>query len=252
VTGPVPSPNSPRPWLGEATHALEIGDWPFVLGQKGPPLVLDGSPEAAALVVLVRIVAFSMRLQALGDVTEAWEHLAIAAGRLAPMLCRRTAGQPPLALMTPQPTAAAGLLLWTWRVSLVIWREQTELRELRAFFVAADKNGRDQLVAVCVEYLRWIADDPWTWKRATFVAQGVRAEPSRANIYARANRLVRFADPTAGDLDFAIWKRAHGYPALHAGALEMLAAGPSEPWTGGKAPVPVRDGRRVAWERATR
>lgn len=234
---------------------MEQGNWTSVLVPKTPVPVLDGTREVAELHSVIRIVASSMRLQVRGDVAEAWKQLAVAAGRLAPMMVNREAGEVRV-LVTPSPKANVGILQWTWRVSLVIWREQQELLRLRSFFGASGRTRQEQLVAACIEHWRWIEDDPWVLKRATFKADGIRVEATRANICARANRLVRLVDPTARDLnDIAGWKAAGKFPGLCAMAFETVAEGPAEPWTSensATAHVPVREGRRRFWERATR
>ncbi len=232
---------------------MMFGDWPSILSPKGIVPVLDGSPETTALYVVIRIVAFSMRLQAQGDVIEAWKQLAIATERLAPIMFRWVAGEPQ-AVVTPAPTSEIGMMYRTWLVSLVIWREQQELLSLRSFFGTSGRTRREQLVAAVVEYMRWVADDPWAGRRAR--ADRIPVEATRANICARANQLARFANPTARDLrDVAGWKGAGGYSGLYEMALEMVAEGAAEPWTSrnpATADLSVREGRRLVWERATR
>lgn len=233
-------------------RALVRGDWPSILSSRAP--ILDGSRAAAELFGVVRIVASSMRSQARGDVDDAWKALAVAAGRLSPMMVHRVDGEL-LALVTPRPGGDIGIVPWTWWVSLVIWREQRELLDLRAYFGVSGRTRQEQLVRGCVEHRRWVEFDPWVGKRSTAKADGIPHTPTRAAICVRTNRLVRFVDPTARELDdVAGWKAAGALPGLGRLALEMVADGPAEPWTSenpATAHVPVRDGRRLLYEFST-
>jgi hypothetical protein len=71
----------------------------------------------------------------------------------------------------------------------------------------------------------------------------------------RAGNLRKFAVPTAGDVDPAVWTRAGRDEGVRALALRRLAAGPLTPWAAkGRlaAKIEVRRGRTRAFDCARR
>jgi hypothetical protein len=195
-----------------------------------------------------------MRLQARGEVDKAWAALTVAAEQLPPMMVNRVHGEARV-VVTPRPARNFTIEYLTWWVSQVTFREQRELLMLRTFFGASGRTREEQLAMGCVEHRRWIEFDRWVSKLRTAKAEGISVTPTRAVICTRANRLVRWVDPTARELDdIRGWKAAGGYARVGRLSLELVANGPREPWTKdnrGTAHIPVRDGRRLLYEFAT-
>ena len=244
------SPHQPRSWLEVVTRALEVGDWRHV-GHCRPPVAL---PEgSASLVVLQRVVASSMAAQARGDLEATWQQLANAA-RLLPRVLTRppTHGDTRLAVLMPPPTAEPGVAWWTWRTARVIWREQHELEDLRAR-VGSEDSPRFDLTCAGIEHLRWGEFDPFMWRRPAVDGDRTGVHRSHADLCARANRLRKFAEPTAKDLSASVWRHLDGYRGLRGEALTWLAHHDLVPWASGNAladAVPVRLGRLRAWDHA--
>jgi hypothetical protein len=196
-----------------------------------------------------------MQSQAGGHVVEAWRLLTEAASLLPALLSRRSAhADIRLAVLTPPPPAnAPDVLLLTWKVSRVIWREQQEIQDVRGRFARGRLSPRSELVDACIEYLRWVECDPW-WIHgfADGAADGLR---SRRDLCVRASRLRKFATPTAGDLGVAVWRGVGEFRSLYGAALERLAGSDVVPWWSENPMVrgvPVRRGRVRAHDLATR
>jgi hypothetical protein len=241
-------------WLEEAIRALEVGDWRGV--QYKPHDVGAEHAATAALCVIVRTVASSMRAQALGNVSAAEQHLKVAARLLPPALCspRPSSGCLPSRLQVPPPRNPTGLHLLTWRTARLVWREQQELIDLRKRVRAARSEARSVLIETYVEYRRWVDDDPFTWRPATEDRDESVIGSTRAELCARATHIRRFATPTAADISTRTWRDIGGYQGLQVEALKTLAETPLEPWQSNEAmtttDLPVRRGRLRAWERA--
>jgi hypothetical protein len=251
MTAPVLPPDQPPEWLVAAVRAIESGNWRYVLYAVE---AVDAYGEAAVLFVVLQAVASSMRLQTLGEVSEAWKQLGIAA-RMLPRAMWRLSDDAVThkAVLRSKPTES-GTRVLAWRLARAIFREQAELAALLALLVREHTSPRDVLVDAMIEWMRWVECDPWTcdhrYARKTLPGIG----PSRAEFCARSTHLRRFADPTAADLSTAVWTRLGGYFGVREAALRRLAASELAPWTSENpliSDIPVRLGRRRAHERAT-
>jgi hypothetical protein len=232
------------------TRALEVGDWRHVGHCRSPVALPEGS---ASLVALQRVVASSMAAQARGDVEAAWQQLGDAA-RLLPRAFTRplTHGDTRLVVLMPPPTAEPGVAWWIWQMARVIWREQRELEDLRARLRSED-SPRFDLTCAGIEYLRWVEFDPFVWCRPAVDGDRAGVDRRRSDLCARANRLRKFAEPTATDLSASVWRHLDGYRGLRGEALTWLAHHDLVPWASGNAladAVPVRLGRLRAWDYA--
>lgn len=249
MTGPG-SPHQPRSWLEVAARALEVGDWWHVDHSRPSVALPEGS---ASLVALQRVVASSMAAQARGHVEVAWQQLGNAARLLPRGLSRPpTHGDTRLVVLMPPPTDEPDVARWIWQTARVIWREQHELEDLRARLSSED-SPRFDLTCAGIEHLRWGEFDPFVWCRPAVSGDRAGVHRSRSNLCARANRLRKFAEPTAKDLSASVWRHLDGYHGLRAEALTWLAHHDLVPWTSGNAladAVPVRLGRLRAWDYA--
>lgn len=239
--------------------SLEVGDWRAVLHPEptrpqAPPM--SGRGSLVKLGVVVRIVARSMELQALGEVSAAWIRLAEAAGRL-PIRLRRPDrnGTVGLAALETKPRDGAAEIDLAWRVARIIWREQCELTELRRD-VALATTARDELIYACIEYLCWIDFDPFTWHQGRPAGVEVTSvDRRRKALCSRGTRLRQLSDPRAGELSQSVWHDIGAYRGLCAEALDRLAGREAAaPWCGRPltAGLRVRCGRLRAWEFARR
>lgn len=227
-----------------------VGDWWFVLDPA--PVEIDGSREAAHVVVTQRMVAASMAQNVAGRPADAQSLLSEAATMLPPRLTRND-GCARTALLTPPPTSDSEIAWCIWILGCVIWREQQELADLRHRFQPGRTTPRDELVDAFMEYLRWVECDPWRLRNPRGVRKAAVLGAHRRALCRRASNLRKFAVPTAGDVDPAVWTRAGRDDGVRALALRRLAAGPLTPWAAkGRlaAKVEVRRGRMRAWARA--
>lgn len=254
MTAPGPPPDQPPEWLVSAVCAIERGNWRYILYAME---ALDAYGEVTAFYILLQAVAMSMRLQALGHVTEAWQQLGIAARLLPRAMCRLSSdGATHKAVLRNKPTAGPGIWVLTWRVTLVIWREQAELDALRMLLVKHHDDLREEprnvLIDAMIEWMRWVEFDPWT-SALHRLDNLTSIGSSRAEFCARATHLRQFADPTEGDLSTTVWVNLGGYRGLRDAALRRLAASDLVPWASANPliqDIPVRLGRRRAWEHA--
>lgn len=252
MADPAPSPDQPPAWLARAVAAIERGDWRFVLY---PQEKAAAHGAAAVLLLIVRAVASSMRLQAFGAVPHAWRKLAEAALMLPRAVCplRQNRGTPMAALAEPPPVTAA-LPMLTWRVARVIWREQQELLALQRL-LRTKHWARDVLIAACVEYLLWVEWDPWTWNGPIIDENPPGMGRTAAEFCARATILRRFAIAAAPELSTQVWRRLGGYRGLHSASLRVLVEADLMPWKSEDAltvDVPVRCARVEAHGHAMR
>src|SRR5207342_1030281 len=102
-------------------------------------------------------------------------------------------------------------------------------------------------VEACIEHLLWVDLDPFA------PAHLPLPDRSRTSLCRRGSRLRQFADPTACDISQSVWRDVGAFPGLCAEALDRLAdrRAPA-PWCDaeGVDDLPVRRGRRRAWEYA--
>ncbi len=232
----------------QALDALGRGDWRAV----HPPerWISAGSGEAFLVEVLIGVVADAMRLAARGDVEAAWDLYDGCAARL------------PLGLRVPRPSGGvrARCLLPRpdlgevdeafRRLAVLVWREQFELEDLRER-LRRMRHGHEELVEAVVEYLCWIEMDPFTWQAAPGDDTGPGVERDRAVLLRRATRLRHFADPLTRPVSQSVWQDHGQFRGLCRQALRALAGRPAPvPWQGvaGTRAVPVRLGRRYAWQ----
>jgi hypothetical protein len=209
---------------------------------------------------VIQIVAESMRAQAAGDFLAAWRQL-LDATRLLPASLRRTApaGGGDRAVLTTAPLGGSAVARWTWRMSLVVWREQNELDDLRQRFACGRQKARAELIEAYIHYMIWVEFDYWAWYRHTMRPElprddGICVEVRRTELLLRASHLRQFASPTSGDVSEAVWKDLGGQRGLRAEALRSLATQKRVPWQCPDADqaVRVRPARQEAWEYAGR
>ena len=250
MTAPGPPPDQPPEWLVSAVCAIERGNWRYILYVLE---ALDAYGEATAFYILLQAVAWSMRLQTLGDVTEARKQLGVAA-QLLPRPMRRLArdGVTSVSALRPKPAARPEIPMLTWRAARVIWREQAELTALRTLLTREHTEARDVLIDAMIEWMRWVDYDPWSFAlHAHDDLTGIG--PTRAALCARASQLRWFVDPTEGDVSTTVWANLGGYRGLRDAALRRLAGSDLVPWASANPliqDIPVRLGRRRAWEHA--
>lgn len=229
--------------LAVVVLALERGDW-----RAAWPALFDGAPVGAEreidLIVALRCVARSMRHQcASGDVQAAEDQLDTAVRMLRQAATRRSGG----------PVRRIERL--TVAVTRLVQRESADLLALQRAFVDLSR-GRAELAHAAVEWLTWVEFDPWTVRRHPRERDLLRLDDAayarfhtanRRDLCDRSTRLRQFADPFRGSVTEKVWQRMGGYPAVREAALQLLAA---QDLTRGRADLPVRLGRRRAWEYA--
>lgn len=253
--------------LIRALLALEHGDWRSAMTL----LSIDGA-SSEGLAAVAGLLALSMFCQAIGDVGAAWQHLDDVARILPAGLTRSTAAEPVRRVNLPRrpeptdPTDQRGALIPAVMVVAcrIAWREQTELLSLRDRFRAPGRTPREELVDACIEYLMWVEFDPWTWQHRSADPRSPQTgvvlprsfgTPHRTDMCARASALRRLAIPQLGDLSESVWKDIGAYRGLRGQALRRLADRPLVPaqraYTDAAGlDVPVRSGRRAAWNYA--
>lgn len=233
----------PRTWLELLIDAVELGGWRFAL-QVGPAPP-DAPPEQARLVTVLRLVALSMLAQADADLDGARELLDQAAHGL-PVIARRVSRQREWqAVPLPPPPDRSGLPFSSWRVAIIVFREQQELAELYAV-VRERTDARDVLIEAFNCWRMWVDEDPDTWCAGG--GDGLRdLDPSPHSLCRRATRLRRAVVPTAPAVDSGVWRRITGYHGLRVSAAHRLAQRELVPWT---AEIRVRPARRRVWEAA--
>jgi hypothetical protein len=236
--------------LAGVTRALENGNWRTAALELSHGGHADGRRELVALMVALRCVARSMRFQsAHADVEAAQNQLATAA--------RVLVGRERLPRLGRQPAGTRRLAHLAWTVMRLIHREQEDLDAIRLIFVDL-RRGRPEVINAGVEHLTWVEFDPWTVQvhpqdRALLGldddAYRRFRTGNRHDMCVRATRLRQFADARHGSVNEKDWQRMGGYPHVREAALRVLAG---EPLTRGRADLPVRLGRRRAWEYACR
>lgn len=243
-------PESPELYidlLDDVADRLFRGDWrsaTLLLADGGDAGTHRGLIDLAFC--LARVVRNLQLQSVLGDVEAALEQLDAAAARL------RKGGPLPLG-SEPPPHLRITHLRWT--TTRLVQRELADLMALR-LLVEELRRGIQELVCACVEYLTLVEFDPWTVRvhRLDRELTGLKPAPyarwrsgNRLDICGRATRLRQFADVRNGSVSEKTWQRTGGYPCLRELALRVLA---EEPVTRGRADLPVRLGRRRAWEYA--
>lgn len=234
--------------LGGVAGALFRGDW------RTARLSLSEGRDAGDRFELVDIafcldrVTECLRLQSVrGEVEAASDPIDTAAGRLKQYWQAHTAEAP--------RTSPIDRLLWT--TGRLVQRERADLDAL-LWIVEDLPRGKPEVVYAGVEHLTTVEFDPYT----------VRVHPrdreltgldddeysrwrtlNRGDICARATRLRQFADVHSGSVSDRTWLRMGGHPSVREQALRALAA---ESLTRGRSDLPVRLGRRRAWEYAQR
>lgn len=239
--------------VGQVVLALEVGDWPAVLIPATSRPVGRGVDGPRAIVrqhAALRCLARSMELQFFGDVHEASVQLESAI-LLLPDLYAHTAGRTRVALPPPPDGGAAEST--TWRIARLVWRELTEIADLRATCAPGRLTPRDYLVEACVHHLMWVDLDPYAPERSRPPAK--RPDQSRGCLCRRASALRRLSAPDAADVSQSVWLDAGAFPGLRSRALDRLAERPAPAsWCGttGAEELPIRRGRLRAWEHAQR
>lgn len=231
--------------LAAAVGALEVGNWRQVLYSR---YAVEANEMA-----LCRVLASSMRHQALGHPGEALQRLNIAARMLPRAMCRVGRSDTAQAVLRPKPTDGSPGQMLTWRASRLVWREQQELIDLQRRLRPLAKPY-SQLIESQVEYLRWVEFDPWTSSDAPLPIEVGSIDQARADSATRASELRRFANPAAPEVQPRDLKYPGGYRSLRAQALRRLADAPPVPWQSENPMVreiPVRLGRLRAWRHAT-
>jgi hypothetical protein len=251
-----------RPVLWVLLEAVVVGYWREVLRPPGfAGHAVAGPGHLVRWATAVRLVAQSMQLQARGRLHDAWLRLAEAAALLPPQLVRRDADTGAgLAVLRPEPpdTASADEKLVV-ALARLVWREQSELVDLRTTFAPDRMKARDELVEALIQYLIWVEFDPSTYHRVARGEpswDGVVVDRSRKVLCRRGTEIRWFADPTASvELSQAPWQDIGGYRGLCAVALDLLAARRAPaPWCGqaGTSGLVVRRARLRAWQYARR
>lgn len=241
--------------------ALEVGNWPLVL-HHDLQLANDQSHTAAMLRAVLRLVAHSMRLQAEARPLDAWNKLGEAA-YLLPPAHRGPPAQPggaPIAVPTPDLRHNASFAEeLTWQTARLVWREQSELADLRRKFASGLMKPSEELVEACIEHLSWIEFDPFA--RSEAVRPSARKDKAIVNVFRdsrsalleRATRLRQFANPAAQAMNESVWRDIGGHSKLVTTTLSQLA-GRVRPTAGSAtdspSDVPARLGRLRAWEYA--
>jgi hypothetical protein len=252
-----------RQALQVMTDALELGHWRVVLCPEPtcPGSHVAGPRQLVVWGVVLRVLARSMQLQAHGRVQDAWDQLCEAAGllpraRRAPTL----PGESALAALTPPPRDASLDEELAWRIARLVWREQSELTDLRNKFAPGLLKPRGELIEACIEHLCWIEFDPFVFSRPTSGMSawddGTSVARERSVLCLRGTRLRQFADATEGSrISKSVWIDIGGYRGLCCEALDRLADRPAPaPWCGaaGTSGLRVRVGRLRAWEHSRR
>jgi hypothetical protein len=249
MTEPGNASSQPQPWLEGGARAAEVGHFRWIRTAVAAAIRLDGSPEAARLAALLRVVAEIQWAQARGDVGTARRRIAEAV-RLLPKHMTVRDGDVVRAVLAPEPPKP-GIPHWTWRAGCVVWREQGEFLRLLTQFAPGRMTPRDALVAAYVEILRWVLCDPW-WPGSAH-GGGVVIDRFDIVLRTRAVGLLRLTVPTAGAIAPSVLQGLGGASAVCGAALQELAASPLEPWSNRSTAadrVPVRCGRVRARERA--
>lgn len=237
-----------------ATRALFRGEWRDWLDYD--------EPGAGRFAGLCRLVAASMKAQALGDPARAWRLLGHAAevlpwGSVTVTHPRGLTAWPAgrvvrLAVLTPRPAVGSNLDRF-WMTSLLVWREQQELIDLCRRVHPERATPRDVLIEAGIEVQRWCTCDP-QW--AGCLQDGLPDDVwRRAVMRDRATLLRQFAEPRAGDISLGVWDDIGRGRGLHGATLDRLATTPLVPWSTGRSGmwvVHVRCGRQEAGERAWR
>jgi hypothetical protein len=233
--------------LDDAVVALYRGDWRTAMLTLSEPGDMGDSAELVELAFCLRCGARSLRFQSvLADVEAAAHQLDAAAGKLA------RNGRVPLGAEPPRGLRVAHL---RWTTTRLVQRERADLDALRLIFEGLAR-GRREVVYAFIEHLTMVEFDPWTVRvhRLDRELTGLDDDAyarwrlgARRDICARATRLRHFADLRSGSVNERTWQRMGGYPCVREHALRVLA---EEPVTRGRADLPVRLGRRRAWDYA--
>jgi hypothetical protein len=111
------------------------------------------------------------------------------------------------------------------------------------------------MVQAYIQFMFEVEFSPFDWYRPT--KESTRDDPpvtpTRTDMCRRASNLRKLAVPMAGDVSKNVWLDIGGHRGLRAEAQAKLSALPLTPWakeTGLRGQVPVRLGRRRAWEHA--
>jgi hypothetical protein len=238
------------------------GGWRAVVRPPGLRSRVVGSRDAVRWALALELVARSMQLQAQGDLLGAWGRLGEAVTLLPRQLVRHDAATgTPLALLPPRaPETAPVEQRVVVGLARLMWREQTELVDLRQRFACGRMKARDELVEGCILYFIWVQHDPTTYFRtpAGEVAwdDGVAVEPSRTVLCLFGTGVRWFADPArCTTVTQSVWQDIGAYRGLAAEALDRLAGRPMPAtWCGapGTSGLVVRRGRLRAWQYARR
>ncbi len=245
--------------------ALERGDWRAALNLLRQTQRF-GTAQDAMLDVELRTIARSMADRAAGFHVSAWSKLAIASSNLH----HQRAALPTLAnggnvirLALPASVDPHSAALPAFRTVRLIWREQSELAQLRRCASeppAGLTEDQHLLVLAVVEYLCWVQFDPGTWLRespddeaaAVEARVGELVVKPREGLLRSATDVRRLRRPTAGAMTRAVWDRANQYGGLRRLAMHELGRRSEPPWTESKGSdrIPARTGAMLAWRAA--
>jgi hypothetical protein len=238
-------PEPPEPQidvLDAVVAALLRGDWRTAKVELDRGVDAAGRRDLVAVAFCLRCVTRCMQFQSVhGDVEAASHQLDAAARKLTAL---------------PAGALSGGRTARLRRTATqLVERERADLDAVRLIFEGLPR-GRQELVHATVEYLTLVEFDPWTVRihprdqELTGLdddAYGRLRTGNRRDICDRASRLRQFANVRSGSVSERTWQRTGGYPGLREHALRRLA---QEPLTRGRADLPVRLGRRRAWDYA--
>jgi hypothetical protein len=212
-------------------------------------------PAFARVTSLFVAIARIHRLLAVGDLYLAEEGIGSAVTRLPDTLrCPSTRTR----VLLPPDLGSGGIEIEVpFRAARVLWREQSELDDLRAR--AAEMSAGDALLEAFIEQLTWTFCDPHhvaalVAGRGRGGSNGAQIERTREAICLRATHLRQFGRPDARSIGPSTWQALDGYEGLLAAALDRFGARTSSvPWwdPAREDTLPwVRPGRRLAWNLA--
>ena len=196
-----------------------------------------------------------MEAEALGHLDLAWQRL-VDATLLLPRSLTYVEGRTGVRLARcPQVSGPDDeqLLL---RMTRIVWREQTELTDLRNRFAADGVRAREVLVEAAVLYAAWIEFDDYAYYPLTADPELVNGDPtsvdrSRGDLLDRATLLRQFVNPLAGRVTTPVWHNLGKWRGLRAAANRSLGQRPT-PSPCSASGVPIREALLEAWYAARR
>ena len=240
-------------WLPRSILALEVGDWLAALDLCRRDTTAEDPLEVARIAVVLRTAAGALRAQAAGDVASARRQLFDAAAMLPSGLTRPNIHGGRLAnpIQIPFGDSHSTLASSTWRLARIVWREQTLIADLMRQLVKYS-SPRDHLVEAYIQFMFEIEFSPFSWYRPKSGngRHDHQVTPTRCDLCRRASNLRKLALPRTGDVSKSVWLDIGGHRGLRAAAQLRLANRLLTPRAMESAEMPVRLGRRRAWEHA--